>query len=409
MTVNEIKKKLAASNIKDWFQSKSLVFNPLYIDYKISLTGIVAIFDYIVKQIKGFQNYESLPQELTNSLSHFVSARDIIIELVNADVLNDYRWDQAMNLITNSGHYTFPSDAPETDFLIKLNKENPNHFRAAYNFLIRNMSYINREDFTGYLMAYEFTNKEDSKIVEREETEKKSLTRLRNEFQEKLSESENHLTEYLFQSKKKADEHTEAIDKLKEEKSLSYKEWFEDTSTNFEQFNNEAKRRIEDLESLYKEKLKLEAPAKYWNQRATKLRKEGYWWLVALLACITIGVGILVWVLKRIADGTLTQLFNNTATAIKWAIALVTLISFLAYAIRVISKLTFSSFHLVRDAEEREQLTYVYLALQKEKGIDTTERHLIMQSLFSRVDTGLLKDDASPTMPGNIVDSLMKK
>ena len=88
---------------------------------------------------------------------------------------------------------------------------------------------------------------------------------------------------------------------------------------------------------------------------------------------------------------------------------MITLISFIAYAIRVISKLTFSSFHLVRDAEEREQLTYVYLALHKEKGIDQTERHLVMQSLFSRADTGLLKDDASPTMPGNIVDKFVTK
>jgi hypothetical protein len=32
-----------------------------------------------------------------------------------------------------------------------------------------------------------------------------------------------------------------------------------------------------------------------------------------------------------------------------------------------------------------------------------------MQSLFSRADSGLLKDDASPTMPGNIVDRFLAK
>ena len=69
--------------------------------------------------------------------------------------------------------------------------------------------------------------------------------------------------------------------------------------------------------------------------------------------------------------------------------------------------MTFSTFHLVRDAEEREQLTFVFLAMQKEKAIDPTERHLIMQSLFSRADTGLLKDEGSPTMPGNIFDKVI--
>ena len=120
-------------------------------------------------------------------------------------------------------------------------------------------------------------------------------------------------------------------------------------------------------------------------------------------------VGILVWVLDEVSKGTLSQIFQNTGTSIKWSVALITIISFLAFFIRTFSKLTFSSFHLVRDAEEREQLTYVYLALQKEKGVDQTERHLIMQSLFSRADTGLLKDEGSPTMPGNIADQLIRK
>ena len=71
-----------------------------------------------------------------------------------------------------------------------------------------------------------------------------------------------------------------------------------------------------------------------------------------------------------VADGTLQKVFAETSTAIKWSVAFITLISFLAYGIRTFAKLTFSSFHLVRDAEEREQLTYVYLALKKEQKID---------------------------------------
>jgi len=166
---------------------------------------------------------------------------------------------------------------------------------------------------------------------------------------------------------------------------------------------------MSELENLYRQKLKLEAPAKYWSDRAKSLRKEGYWWLGGLITSIIITVSILVWVLSKIADGTIEHIFDNTGIAIKWTVVPITLVSFLTYAIRIFSKLTFSSFHLVRDAEEREQLTYVYLALQKEKGIDETERHLIMQSLFSRADSGLLKDDSSPTMPGNIIDKIVQK
>lgn len=60
----------------------------------------------------------------------------------------------------------------------------------------------------------------------------------------------------------------------------------------------------------------------------------------------------------------------------------------------------FSNFHLARDAEEREKLTYMYLALISNGEFNEEERKIVLQSLFSRSDTGLLKEDSSPTMPG---------
>ena len=61
--------------------------------------------------------------------------------------------------------------------------------------------------------------------------------------------------------------------------------------------------------------------------------------------------------------------------------------------------MTFSSFHLMRDAEEREQLTHLYLNLRDGKDDDPESRKIILQALFSRSDTGLLAGDHSPTMP----------
>ena len=98
------------------------------------------------------------------------------------------------------------------------------------------------------------------------------------------------------------------------------------------------------------------------------------------------------------------EAFNDKIKGIKWSIILVTIVSLLAFSIKILSKLTFSSFHLSRDAEEREQLTHFYLALKKDTAIEPEERQLILQSLFSRADTGLLKDDSSPTMPTSIIE-----
>ena len=54
----------------------------------------------------------------------------------------------------------------------------------------------------------------------------------------------------------------------------------------------------------------------------------------------------------------------------------------------------------MRDAEEREQLTYLYLALIQDVNIDQSSRDIVLQALFSRSETGLLQKDSSPSMPG---------
>jgi len=79
----------------------------------------------------------------------------------------------------------------------------------------------------------------------------------------------------------------------------------------------------------------------------------------------------------------------------------------MAFCVRAISKVMFSSFHLSRDCQERHTLTYFYLALLKEGDIASEEKQLIMQALFSRSDTGLLKDDGSPSMPNDFATKLM--
>ena len=119
-------------------------------------------------------------------------------------------------------------------------------------------------------------------------------------------------------------------------------------------------------------------------------------------ACVTLY--LLLWLTP---EGMLLSFVKGNAQAIKWSIIYVTFISFLAFGIRALNKVAFSSFHLARDAEEREQLTYVYLALIKDKAVDEKDKNLIMQSLFSRADTGLLKDDSGPTMPNDFAGKIL--
>jgi hypothetical protein len=320
---------------------------------------------------------------------------------------------------------------------------------------------LNFDNFIGMQQAYEF-RLQDNERVRRSELEKKSLEELRDSFNDYLEKAEDTLQELIQKNsaslKIAADEiETITAKKVKEftnqqehnntnyqnwfgNTQKEYLKWFQETNSNhknwssdtdkkysewfsstgqtftkwfaqtkksFSEFDKKSQQTIAEKEKLYTEKLKLEAPATYWRQRALKLRKEGDRWLYWLIAIVVIAVGLLGMVLYFISDGTLKELFDKTGSAVRWSIVFITFVSFLAYAIRTFAKLMFSAYHLVRDAEEREQLAYVYLALKKEQNIDDTERHLIMQSIFSRVDSGLLKSEASPTMPGgSIVDKI---
>ncbi len=76
--------------------------------------------------------------------------------------------------------------------------------------------------------------------------------------------------------------------------------------------------------------------------------------------------------------------------------------------LRLFVKLAISAFHLSRDANERLQLTHQYLALLKANVLDEKHRVIILQSLFSRADTGLLKGDSSPTFPPSLITEIIR-
>ena len=100
---------------------------------------------------------------------------------------------------------------------------------------------------------------------------------------------------------------------------------------------------------------------------------------------------------------------GNSIAVVRWSIVFITLISLIAFSVRALTKYMFSSYHLARDAEERHTLTFFYLALLKDTDVKDEDRNLILQSLFSRVETGLLKDDSSPTMPNDVLSKLISK
>ena len=435
MTTTEIRKIIAESNDPKWFNTIEVTITFSRVGFSQTIKGFSAIHRFLSQQIKGWEKYADIPSELNSSKQHFTNLKNQIESFINSykthlePQLNS-GWRNVQNQLQSDGSQ-LTYDSPQTEFLIDLNKEFPNYVSGAYHFILGSYNFNTKDNFTGGLLAYEFELKDHTNLTERRGKEKASINKIRNDLREQLNESETQLTEHLTNANEAYKAYIEKIDGFKDEKEALFDDWFNGNEESevigvTEEFNNfkqdkevifnqwfegteeilGAKKKVSDLEHTYEELLRLKKPADYWKTRANTLKSEGWksiYWLIGLVVFACVTLYLLLWLTP---EGMLLSFVKGNAQAIKWSVVYVTFISFLAYGIRALNKIAFSSFHLARDAEEREQLTYVYLALIKDNAVDEKDKNLIMQSLFSRADTGLLKDDSGPTMPNDFAGKM---
>ncbi|EIA1766311.1 DUF6161 domain-containing protein [Vibrio parahaemolyticus] len=183
---------------------------------------------------------------------------------------------------------------------------------------------------------------------------------------------------------------------LTEEKNAEWEK--EKTSFNTERLEllEGATKKLCDLETAYQEHLKLEKPAKYWSDAAKRYSDAGAWWGAVLALLVLVGIVGFVHFYSKFLMG---QELGVSLDTVKGVVLFVTGITVYGFLIRVVSRLLMSTIHLQRDSEERAQLTYFYLSLIKDGAIDEDSRNIVIQSLFSRTETGLITGDSSPTMP----------
>lgn len=264
------------------------------------------------------------------------------------------------------------------------------------NETVRNIS-ASKNWFNGYMLAYEFGMQGESIISKRRNSEKASFSQLR----DRLDKSANELIKEVDEFKSDFEQwHTET----KEAQQSEFDALQQQRNDTFELDLANWTNKIGELEATYEEALRLKKPAQYWKNKAKEYKTHGDKWAKCLFYLLGGGFAIFVVLFSLWLIGKEVAL---DLKSLQGAIIFATILTIYAIAIQSISKMVFSSYHLQRDAEEREQLAYVYLALTNEQGhIDEDSRKIVLQALFSRADTGLLKD-SSPTMPGGMAE-LMK-
>ncbi|WP_064608925.1 DUF6161 domain-containing protein [Photobacterium sp. J15] len=181
----------------------------------------------------------------------------------------------------------------------------------------------------------------------------------------------------------------------------------ETEKSRFGSFLEQSKESMEKAERTYHDTLRFTGPARYWRQSARRYYKQGSIWASILIFIAIFGM---VFFYEVYQEFVLSSESTSTIISVKQVAMLVILVTIYAFIIRSVSRLTFSSFHLMRDSEERRQLTHLYLSLSNKNKIDDSSRDLVLQALFSRTETGLLSGDSSPSMPGinELISTAMK-
>lgn len=382
---------------------------------KISFKSFKALKKFLYEEHEIWSEFKSKTSGNMAKVSHFANAATYLKQII--DTLKKFEasldsWDDAtlqqhiqqhivINLRNLTQHWIWsghPFCIAWMDIFDKFGHITATTFIDAFigNHQFSSLNTV--EHLKGAVLAYEFALQDESTLTKRRNAEKKSISQLRSslidaqnqlfedvqQFQagfEKWDETTRLLTERLYNLRKKLGERQLSHHKLQFDNQMS--EW---------------QQKIEHLEDTYREKLRLDEPAKYWGAKALRYFWQGIVWSSLLGIALLLGLLGFGWLFKSWLIGLESSVSLNSLQGI---ILFITLVSIYAFSIKALSKLAFSSFHLQRDAEEREQLTHVYLALTHEKeDMDTEARNIVLQALFSRADTGLLSGDSGPTMPG---------
>ncbi len=274
-----------------------------------------------------------------------------------------------------------------------------------YFFLNKVGNISNLEYFKGIMRSFYFSDNDiEMAVTSTIKSEKESLEDLHSQYNEKIEQLYKTFINKDVETKNLTQDYKNDIGELIVRVQADNNKLVRDGE---EKFDNLIKQ-IEDTKVLYENQLSLSAPVAYWKNLSENYNERGKLWVKFSIVSTTVLALILLVVLYYLPN-SLSEVNNKiTYDNLKGTIIFALLVSIGVYIIRLFVKLALSSYHLARDAKEREQLTYVYLALIKEKAIATEERNIVLQAIFSRADTGLLKGDSSPTLPDGVVTQVLK-
>lgn len=373
--------------------------------------GLKEFFFFLKEEQKYWQEKRASLPEIQSNVHQYLNAQNILSQVVTTiggwESSALASWDeeqlnqQLRQLIHNQGmssQWLWSGHAFSNQYVECQKQYGDGAATSFVDLIIRKQitNISNNGYFFGVMLAYEFLN-QDSDLTKRSKGEEASLEYLRDKLDitttQLVGEVESFKDDFIaWDGEIKNGWQDWLINTSKDhgDSQKSYKD-------QFNEFMDERKNHIANLENTYEDKLRLEKPATYWKDAANKYGIHGGLWAIALVATVLLGIVYFSEFFNSWLNGQKIGVNLNT---IQGLAIFGSILAVFAFLVRTLSRLAFSSYHLMRDAQERELLTYLYLSLHKDKEIDESSRNIILQALFSRSETGLLVTESGPAMPG---------
>lgn len=203
-------------------------------------------------------------------------------------------------------------------------------------------------------------------------------------------------------------EKNEYINFMNQEKD-NYSTWFKNSSEKLTQLHDTSKQEYDSflndcndkfnlLEKTYSNKLKVEEPSNYMKAKSEEYKGNATKWSIAT---VVLSVALII-LLGFILDPHIEvneklfsiHLFSGDMPVYS-SIIILAIIALIIYIIKLFIKLTISSKHLSEEYYQKHILTYFYLSLVKDGNITQEQADIILATLFTKADTGLIKNDTS--------------
>lgn len=162
------------------------------------------------------------------------------------------------------------------------------------------------------------------------------------------------------------------------------------------------KQQLTQVQELYTEGLRTQAPTKYWTDKAETHSKLGKWFFIAF-AVAAVGLAGTAYALGLDLVSAIAQTQSNGAnglvrleTALSRFLVFLVPTFFAVWLLRIVLRIALSNLALADDANHRVTLIQTFRSLlEHEKKLEAPDRILMLQALF-RPSPGGREDESAP-------------